>query len=164
VSPINEVRIKEIAERVSALVAGRYRERINDAAVGLGIGERELSALLQGRASMMRAEPLVDALTRVVRHFGVDPSWLVTGRYDVRTHVVAEDQRADLVGLRFQVSSLLVGPDWSVAREPIKRADQAPTADATRSPIEWTEAPPAAYEASTERRNGRRGQDGEPDR
>ncbi len=160
-SSTSEVRIKEIAERIRALVTGRYGERINDAAVELGLGELELSALLQCRAPAVRSDTLVGVLTRVVRHFGVDPSWLVTGRYDVRTHLAAEEHRADLIGLRFQIQRLLSGPDWSVEMEPVKRADQIPAVDAPA--VEWTEVA-APFDPETERDNGRRGQDGEPDR
>jgi hypothetical protein len=164
VSSINDVRIKEIAERVRALVVARYGERIIDAAVGLGIGESELSTLLQGRPLAGRRDMLVGNLARVVRHFGVDPSWLVTGRYDVRSHVAAEERRADLVALRFHVHRLLSGPDWSVAMPRIERADQAPAGDAARWQLDWAEGPPAPYDPTAERANGRRDHGGEPDR
>ena len=151
-----------MAERIRALVNGRYGERINEAAVGLGVGERELATLLQGRVPAERADGLAAVLTRVVRHFGVDPSWLVTGRYDVHSHVAAEEHRADMISLRFQIHRLLSGPDWSVAMAPVKRADQIAADEPPRS--EWTQESPSSYDPKAESDNGRRGQGGEPDR
>ena len=159
-SSTNEIRIKEIAERIRALVTGPYGDRLSDAAVALGIGELELSALLQGRVPAVSTDWLVAVLTRVVRQFGVDPSWLVTGRYDARTHLVAEEHRADLISLRFQMNRLLSGPDRPVEIEPIKRADRIPAADAHS--FERTEG--AAYVAKPESAHGRRGEGGEHDR
>ena len=156
----NEIRIKEITERVRALVTGPYGDRLNDAAVALGIGELELSALLQARVSALSHDRLVAVLTRVVRQFGVDPSWLVTGRYDARTHLAAEEHRADLISLRFQMKRLLSGPDRSVEIEPVRRADRIPAADAPS--FERTEG--GAYVGKPESAHGRRGEGGEHDR
>ena len=156
--------VKEISERIRALIAGRYGERRNDAAAGLGISELELTAILHGRGPTPSADSLAAILARVVRHFGVDPSWLVTGRYDVRSHLAAEEERADSIALRFQIHRLLSGPDWSVATHPIERADQPPVADATQPALEWAEAPPVPFDSNTDRTDGHRGRGDEPDR
>ena len=134
---------------------------MNDAAVGLGVAELELSDLLQGRTSALRTESLVAVLTGVVRHFGVDPSWLVTGRYDVQSHLAAEDNRADLISIRFQIHRLLSGPDWSIPMEPVKRADRiAPEMDG----LDGTEGSASTDDPKAERDDGRRSHGGEPDR
>jgi hypothetical protein len=157
------VNVKEISERIRALIAGRYGERRNDAAAGLGISELELTAILYGRGPTPSADRLAAILTRVVRHFGVDPSWLVTGRYDVRSHLAAEEG-ADSIALRFQIHRLLSGPDWSVATHPIERADRPPVADATQPALEWAEAAHAPFDSNSDHTDGHRGRGEEPDR
>lgn len=35
--------------------------------------------------------PVIDVLTAVIAHYGVDPTWLLTGDYDAGTHRAAAD-------------------------------------------------------------------------
>lgn len=149
-SSANEVQIEQIGERVSALVTGRYGERVLEAAAGIGISDTDLSALLQGRASVARLEPLVAALARVVGHFGVDPSWLLTGRYSERSHAAAEELRGNLIGLRFLVHRLLSGPDRAVETQPIERADRSPPRTDVRPPAGWADGPSVRPEQSSQ--------------
>ena len=39
----------------------------------------------------------MNVLEAVVREYGVDPTWLITGDYDVRTHVLSVDEGAHIV-------------------------------------------------------------------
>jgi transcriptional regulator with XRE-family HTH domain len=161
-SSANQVQIEQIGERVRALVTGRYGERVLEAAAGIGISETDLSALLQGRASVARPEALAAALARVAEDFGVDPSWLVSGRYNVRSHVAAEELRGNLIGLRFLVHRLLTGPDRAVEMEPVERADMRSAEVDARPAPEWADGPPVRLEQSS-RPTKARGTD-EPER
>ncbi|MDQ3949133.1 MAG: hypothetical protein M3282_02205, partial [Gemmatimonadota bacterium] len=71
-------------------------------------------------------DALANLLTAVVRHFGVDPAWLVTGRYDVWSHAVAEELSADHGAIRGQVERLLAAApsDRPVEIERVGGADR----------------------------------------
>jgi hypothetical protein len=114
--------IAEIAGRIAAIIAGGYGNDIRRAAVELGIVDADLRTLL-GRSGPLKGEVLTEILSRIVRRFGVDPGWLVTGRYDVRSHVAAEENRADMAGLRAQIRQLLKGSERLVDIERVPRAD-----------------------------------------
>jgi hypothetical protein len=81
-------------------VAGRIRtilgEDVADPAQlarRLGVGEWTLRVSLDPNAP----EPTVEVMLAVVRVYGVDPSWLLTGEYDPVTHRAAADgDRSDI--------------------------------------------------------------------
>lgn len=80
----------EIAARVQVLLRRHLDSGgISAAATRLGVEERELQKLFRAPASM----PDVSLLVAVIRSFGVDPTWLLSGTYDAETH-----HRADLIG------------------------------------------------------------------
>lgn len=96
-----------IATRVGAIVAGRYGGDTRRAAAELGIAEPDLRRLLELRIPPISDEALADLLTEVVRYFGVDPAWLVTGHYDMWCHALADQRNADTRALRAQIQRLL---------------------------------------------------------
>jgi DNA-binding Lrp family transcriptional regulator len=99
--------LREISSRVRSILAGPYEADLRKAAAELGIAEPDLRTLIELRVPPLRADVLVDLLTKVVRRFGVDPAWLVTGRYDLWSHTEAEGLQADARGLRDQIERLL---------------------------------------------------------
>lgn len=68
-----------IAHRIACLLAD---VPVASAAARLRVQESDLGAILAGRPSA----PMLQVLAAIVREFGVDPSWVVTGVYDGHTH------------------------------------------------------------------------------
>ena len=68
-----------IAHRIACLLAETPLAR---AAARLRVQEADLGAILGARPSA----PMLEVLAAVVREYGVDPSWVVTGVYDGHTH------------------------------------------------------------------------------
>jgi hypothetical protein len=74
-----------IASRVQCLVGDQVPNSTDDVAARLRVSDDALRATLQAR----RGARILDVLAAVVREFGVDPHWLVTGVYDGHTHRLA---------------------------------------------------------------------------
>ncbi|HEV8218265.1 MAG TPA: hypothetical protein VGP95_20585 [Gemmatimonadaceae bacterium] len=94
----------EIAKRVRALIGGQDRETLEATAARLGVTEVAL------RMTIDRWSPhaVLNVLAALVRVYGVDPSWLVTGEYDPATHHVALEQGESFRGtdlLRLHVAA-----------------------------------------------------------
>jgi hypothetical protein len=55
--------------------------------------------LVEERDEVIDAVSLIEVVAALVREFGVDPQWLLTGRYDPSVHhralVLAEDRSED---------------------------------------------------------------------
>jgi hypothetical protein len=78
-----EVDRRELAARLDALLAPAFRaSRMRTIATRLGVSAKAL------RASMDVDDPRPTAavVIAVVRHYGVDPMWLLSGEYNGRTH------------------------------------------------------------------------------
>ena len=71
-----------IADRLRALVLAAPDSSTAEVAYRLGVNESALKASVDDLAPL----PTVDVLAAVVREYGVDPSWLVTGVYSEATH------------------------------------------------------------------------------
>jgi len=71
-----------ISERLRALVGQRAEADISAAARDLSVDEVALGAALDARSP----RPTADVLAAIVRTFGVDPTWLLTGEYDGSSH------------------------------------------------------------------------------
>jgi hypothetical protein len=84
---IDDPTARAIASRVRTLLAGLDADGLDAAARRLGVGEVPL------RMTVDEAEPhpTLEVLAAVTRHFGVDPTWLLTGTYDPATHHAAMD-------------------------------------------------------------------------
>lgn len=70
-----------IAGRILGLLGGQECS-ISDAAVRLKVDEVSLRISIDDLAPY----PTVDVISAIVRVYGVDPSWLLTGEYDSATH------------------------------------------------------------------------------
>src|SRR5688572_25413140 len=82
-----------IAQRLKGLVGMSDRAKLSSAAVRLDVDLEDLERAIKGEspASILR---VVAAMVRV---YGLDPSWLVTGRYDPNTHRVGTRRDAAAV-------------------------------------------------------------------
>lgn len=79
-----------VAERLRGILGGQDRGMIEASARRLGVSEVAL------RISIDETEPhpAIEVLVAVVRAYGVDPSWLVSGVYDATTHRAAMEDEA----------------------------------------------------------------------
>jgi hypothetical protein len=63
----------------------------SNAAMRLGVTEAELHAALERKSP----RAMVKVVAAVVRLYGLDPTWLITGHYDPATHRAALNQDVD---------------------------------------------------------------------
>lgn len=79
-----------VAERLRGILGGQDRGMIEASARRLGVSEVAL------RMSIDETDPhpAIEVLVAVVRAYGVDPSWLVSGVYDATTHRAAVEDEA----------------------------------------------------------------------
>jgi hypothetical protein len=70
-----------VANRLRSLLVGQSGG-LEDAAARLGIEELSLRLSIDE----LSPHPTVEVLAAVVRVYGVDPTWLLTGEYDAGTH------------------------------------------------------------------------------
>ena len=145
--------LREIAARVRAIVVGRYDTDLRVAAAELGVVEFDLRTLTELHAPPLSHDALADLLTGIVRHFGIDPAWLVTGRYDVSSHAEAEEVKADARALRGQIERLLrtPQPDRAVQIERVRDADREAGAVKRQSRPAHADAPARATEEASPR-------------
>jgi hypothetical protein len=104
---VDEGMIRDIAARLRALTASPRGNGLREAAGRLGVAEVGLWQVLDGRGPWPNLGLLTDVCAAAVRHFGVDPVWLVTGDYDPMIHRVAEDQKRDRDRLRSLIADVL---------------------------------------------------------
>lgn len=81
-----------IAARIRGLLGGQDAS-LSDAAKRLKVDEVSLRMSVDTLAPY----PTVDVIAAVVREYGVDPTWLLTGDYDAATHrTIADKQTGEL--------------------------------------------------------------------
>jgi len=83
---------RDIAARLRCLIAGQHHD-LTEAARRLGVEELSLRISIDDISPF----PTLDVLSAFVRHYGVDPSFVITGRYDASTHRRALDGNNDVV-------------------------------------------------------------------
>lgn len=71
-----------IAERLRGLIAGQDNGDLAKTAARLGVEELSLRMSVDD----LSPHPTVEVLAAVVREYGVDPHWLLTGDYDPSRH------------------------------------------------------------------------------
>jgi hypothetical protein len=104
---LDEGTIRELAARLRALATSPQTDGLRQAAGRLGVAEVDLSHVLDGRGPWPGLDLLTAVCAAAVRHFGVDPVWLVTGRYDPTFHRFAENQKGDRDRLRALIAEVL---------------------------------------------------------
>ena len=105
---VDEGMIRDLAARLRVLIASPRGAGLREAAGRLGVAEVDLWHVLDGRGPWPSLDLLTNVCAAAVRHFGVDPVWLVTGNYDPILHDVAENQKGDRVRLRSLVTDILM--------------------------------------------------------
>jgi hypothetical protein len=97
-----------IAARLRGLLGGQDHGDLEQTSERLRVDEVSLRMSIDELAPY----PTVDVLAAVVREYGVDPSWLLTGTYDSSTHrrVLEADTRTIASALQ-QLSSQRNYPD-----------------------------------------------------
>lgn len=71
-----------IADRLRGLVGGQDNGDLGETAARLGLEELSLRMSIDE----ISPHPTVEVLAAVIRVYGVDPTWLLTGVYDASTH------------------------------------------------------------------------------
>ena len=92
-----------IRDRLLELLAGSHFFSIEAAAGRLRVDPAALRACLSSDSPV----PCVEVLCAMVEFAGVDPTWLVTGHYDIHTHRDALNQDSSFI--RLTLSRLLSG-------------------------------------------------------
>lgn len=82
---------KGIAERLRGLLSGQFNGDLEQTAAHLGIEELSLRMSIDE----LSPHPTVEVLAAVIRVYGIDPSWLLTGTYDAATHRSAMEGEHD---------------------------------------------------------------------
>jgi hypothetical protein len=88
---INNVDAPGIAERIRGLIAGQDQGVTERTARRLGVSEVALRISIDE----IEPHPAIEVILAVVREYGVDPSWLLTGEYDPVSHRQALDDEAE---------------------------------------------------------------------
>src|SRR5947209_17290116 len=81
-----------IAARIRGIIGGQDGGVVEATARRLGVSELSL------RMSIDELTPhtVLDVVVAVVKHYGVDPTWLLTGEYDANTHRAVLDTEIEL--------------------------------------------------------------------
>lgn len=79
-----------IAERIRGLIGGQDQGLLEATARRLGVGEVSLRISLDDQDP----HPTFEVLTALVREYGVDPTWLIIGDYDVVSQRIAIETEA----------------------------------------------------------------------
>jgi hypothetical protein len=77
-----------IAARLRGLIGGQEQGDLGAVASRLGVDEVSLRMSID----LLAPYPTLDVLSAVVKAYGVDPTWLVTGEYNSSTHRASETQ------------------------------------------------------------------------
>jgi hypothetical protein len=88
----NDIDTKAIAARIRGLIGGQDRGVIEATARRLDVSEVALRITIDEH----EPHPTVEVLAAIVRHYGVDPSWIVSGEYDAAAHRAALGEEAEV--------------------------------------------------------------------
>jgi hypothetical protein len=117
--PENEPQIAAIAQRLRQFVLCQPGFAASSFAERAGVTERDLRGVLTPEHRLVDPAALIDAIVEVVRGYGVDVNWILTGEYDLAAHrALAEEElltRSQVLGL---VAARL--PSWSLSRPAVK--------------------------------------------
>ena len=110
-----------IADRIRGLIRLDATSDVAAIAARLAVPELSLRATVDGRAPL----PTPAVISALVRVYGLDPSWVLTGVYDSGTHRLAlQSDRVELDALvRRLIVDRLGGPMRDVAWHPDLHAE-----------------------------------------
>jgi transcriptional regulator with XRE-family HTH domain len=109
---------RDLASRVAGLIQGQFKGDIVAASRELDVDPQELRRILEDKTN----RPDLDLLAKLVKRFGVDLCWLITGEYDWRTHMRLledEDEKDERRGR--QLLSRLAAEPTIEGRETLRR-------------------------------------------
>jgi plasmid maintenance system antidote protein VapI len=96
---VNDPILEAIADRVRSLVASEPTKALDALAQCLRVHRDALQELIEHRERLINPALLIDIVAVLTREFGVDPQWLLTGRYDPSIHrrslVLGEDRSSN---------------------------------------------------------------------
>jgi hypothetical protein len=101
----------DVATRLRGLIGGQDRGVIGATANRLGVGEMALRMSVDE----IDPHPTFEVLLAVVREYGVDPTWIVSGQYDVDGHRRALEDDAAIARLLSHATSPQPRPRSSAA-------------------------------------------------
>lgn len=84
--PNHDPFIAAIRERLCTIVERAPQRTLAELAFHLGVEPDRLRTLIDEADAPIDVAFLIDVVAAVVRAFGVDPQWLLTGRYDLSQH------------------------------------------------------------------------------
>lgn len=87
-----------IAARIRGLIRVPNDDELPAVAARLGVSERSLRMSVDGRAPL----PTLDVVAAVVRVYGLDPSWVLTGQYNPSTHRIAPESSTQEIEIAMQ--------------------------------------------------------------
>jgi hypothetical protein len=110
-----------IANRLRGLIGGQEHGDLGAVASRLGIDEVSLRMSIDPLAPY----PTLDVLAAIVAHYGVDPTWLITGEYNSGSHRTAveseekavESMRAMLRALQPNTADLPAEPTLRLLKD-----------------------------------------------
>jgi hypothetical protein len=110
----NEPQIAAIAQRLREFLQRQPGFSIGAFAPMTGVSEQALRDTLAPERRLVDPAVLIDAIVGVVRHYGVDAHWLLTGEYDPVGHRVSDGQGVSRSEVRQLLSQRV--PSWSPPR------------------------------------------------
>jgi hypothetical protein len=120
--PENEPRVAAIARRVREFLFSQPGFDLPLFAAQLGVTKRDLRAVLAPERALVDPIALIDVIVEVVRRYGVDVNWILTGDYDPATHrKLDEEGGVDSLQVRRIVTERF--STWSASRPAGKRPD-----------------------------------------
>ncbi len=76
-----------IADRIRELIGPLQRDTLEETAARLRVSELALRMSIDPDSP----QPTIDTIVGVIREYGVDPMWLLSGEYLTETHRLAEE-------------------------------------------------------------------------
>ncbi len=115
----NEPQIAAIAHRLRDFLSRQPGFCVSGFAVAAGISDHELRAVLAPERALVNPALLIDVIAEVVRRFGIDANWILTGEYNPATHrALAEKEPLTRSKVRGLVAARV--PSWSPSRPAVK--------------------------------------------
>lgn len=115
---INDSDSKSVASRIRGLIGGQNHGLVEATARRLRVSEVALRISIDS----IEPHPTIEVIMAVVREYGVDPSWLLTGNYDPASHRLALNEEATFT--RSDLARLLDRPHEPQPRDPQPRDAQ----------------------------------------
>jgi hypothetical protein len=115
----NEPQIAAIAHRLRDFLSRQPGFCVSGFPAAAGVGEHELRAVLAPERALVAPAVLIDVIVEVVRRFGIDANWILTGEYNPSTHrALAAEESLTRSKVRGLVAARL--PSWSPSRPAVK--------------------------------------------